>query len=84
MLGMPDPTEWSKLGGFTPPIWERESDFSFFCSLWYDAELGRFEYSAEAGKDGVSGKDSNICLLKKEKSFIPPKLKLKHDQRSPV
>ena len=71
MLGMPDPTEWSKLGGSTPPIWERESDFSFFCSLWYDAELGRFEYSAEAGKDGVSGKDCNICLLKKEKSFIP-------------
>ena len=73
MLGMPDPTEWSKLGGSTPPIWEREYDSSFFCSIWYDAELERFEYSAEAGENGVSGKDCKISLLKKEKEkrFIP-------------
>ena len=65
MLVILDPTKWSKLGGSTLPIWERESDSSFFYSLWYDAELGRFKYSAEAGKDGISGKDCKICLLKR-------------------
>ena len=39
MLVILDPTKWSKLGGSTLPIWERESDSSFFYSLWYDAEL---------------------------------------------
>ena len=64
---MPDPEEWSELGGSTPPTYERDSNASFFCSLWYDAELGRLEYSAEAGKNSVSGEDCEICLLKKEK-----------------
>ena len=36
-------------------------------SIWYDAELERFEYFAEAGKDGIFGKDCKISLLKKEK-----------------
>ena len=34
MLGMPDPAEWSELGDSTPPNWDRESESSFFCSLW--------------------------------------------------
>ena len=33
MLGMPDPTVWSKLGDSTPPFWKRESHYNMMLNL---------------------------------------------------
>jgi len=67
--GIPNQEEWRQLGGSVPSAWHRESESSFFCSLWYDSDLGRFEYPVAdpVSSDPSDQKFCGKCEVNREK-----------------
>ena len=54
---------------FVFSAWHCESESSFFCSLWYDSDLGRFEYPVAdpVSSDPSDQKFCGKCEVNREK-----------------
>lgn len=65
--GVPDQLKWRQLGGSEPRNNRLSADSDFFCSLWYDNELGRFEYPKNGPPLVTGDRSCQRCSIAKAK-----------------
>ena len=57
----PNQDQWRELGGKDPRESVQTSDSGFVCSLWYDSDLGRFEYPEQDPFEAETSKFGKFC-----------------------